>query len=82
MIALVSDQIAPAIVSDELAYVRLEGLDATLFADPTLEYHYACGALHGTIYVVRPDGYIGFAGHPVRADAVKAYLKKVMTGIA
>ncbi len=81
VIAPVSDQIAPAIVSDELADVRLEGLDATLFADPTLEYHYTCGALHGAVYIVRPDGYIGFAGHPVRADAVKAYLKKVMRGI-
>lgn len=81
VIAPVSEQIALAIVSDELTDARLEGLDATLFADPTLEYHYACGALHGAVYVVRPDGYIGFAGHPVRADAVTTYLKKVMKNI-
>lgn len=81
VIAPVRDQIAPVIVSNELADTRLGDMDATLFADPTLEYHYTCGALHGAVYVVRPDGYIGFAGHPVRADAVATYLKKVMKDI-
>lgn len=81
LIKPVRDQVQAVLLSDQLKDSRFKDFDGLLFADPTLEYHYICGAQSGAVYVVRPDTYIGFAGHPLQYEKTAAYLKKVILAL-
>jgi len=52
-------------------YERFPG---DVLLDPDMHFHFRYGSQRGALYVVRPDGYIGFASHPIRPEQLHEYL--------
>jgi hypothetical protein len=54
-------------------------LEATgeILLDPRGELHHRYGARSACLYVVRPDGYIGFRSQPPDGDALRSYLSRI-----
>jgi hypothetical protein len=50
---------------------------ADILLDPRGELHHRYGARSACLYVVRPDGYIGFRSQPTDAEALKAYFTRI-----
>ena len=50
---------------------------ATLI-DPDLALHKRYGAGTQTLYLIRPDGYVGFRSQPADGDALIAHLAKYL----
>jgi len=50
--------------------------DGSVLLDPTHEMHKTYGAGAQSVYLIRPDGYVGFRAQPVAEDALVAYLSK------
>jgi hypothetical protein len=45
--------------------------------DPRGELHHRYGARSACLYVVRPDGYIGFRSQPPDAEALSSYFTRI-----
>jgi 2-polyprenyl-6-methoxyphenol hydroxylase-like FAD-dependent oxidoreductase len=54
-------------------------IDPQFVIDPELALHHRYGAEHESMYVIRPDGYIGFRGEPVDLNVLRGYLARVIT---
>ena len=50
------------------------GLDRKVLIDPAGEAHNIYGARAGSLYLVRPDGYVGFRGQAAAAEPLIRYL--------
>jgi 2-polyprenyl-6-methoxyphenol hydroxylase-like FAD-dependent oxidoreductase len=48
-----------------------------ILLDPTGELHHYYGARSECLYVVRPDGYIGFRSQPPDPEALRSYFTKI-----
>ena len=48
-----------------------------ILLDPHGELHHRYGARSACLYVIRPDGYIGFRSQPPDAEALNAYLTRL-----
>lgn len=48
-----------------------------ILLDPRGELHHRYGARNACLYVVRPDGYIGFRSQPPDAEALSSYFTRV-----
>jgi 2-polyprenyl-6-methoxyphenol hydroxylase-like FAD-dependent oxidoreductase len=48
-----------------------------ILLDPRGELHHRYGARSACLYVVRPDGYIGFRSQPPDPEALKSYLTQI-----
>src|SRR5215468_5508891 len=48
-----------------------------ILLDPKGELHHRYGARNACLYVVRPDGYIGFRSQPPDPEALKSYLTQI-----
>jgi hypothetical protein len=48
-----------------------------ILLDPKGELHHRYGARSACLYVIRPDGYIGFRSQPPDPEALKAYLTQI-----
>ena len=48
-----------------------------ILLDPRGELHHRYGARSACLYVVRPDGYIGFRSQPPDAEALRSYLTRI-----
>ena len=48
-----------------------------ILLDPRGELHHRYGARNACMYVVRPDGYIGFRSQPPDPEALKSYFKQI-----
>jgi 2-polyprenyl-6-methoxyphenol hydroxylase-like FAD-dependent oxidoreductase len=48
-----------------------------ILLDPRGELHHRYGARNACLYVVRPDGYIGFRTQPPDGEALKSYLTQI-----
>src|SRR5262249_151152 len=48
-----------------------------ILLDPRGELHHRYGARNACLYVVRPDGYIGFRSQPPDREALKSYLTQI-----
>jgi hypothetical protein len=48
-----------------------------ILLDPRGELHHRYGARSACLYVVRPDGYIGFRSQPPDADALRSYFTRI-----
>jgi 2-polyprenyl-6-methoxyphenol hydroxylase-like FAD-dependent oxidoreductase len=48
-----------------------------ILLDPRGELHHRYGARRACLYVVRPDGYIGFRSQPPDPEALKSYLSQI-----
>jgi hypothetical protein len=51
----------------------------SVWLDPGGELHARYGAGSECVYVIRPDGYIGFRAHPANEDAVERALARVLS---
>jgi 2-polyprenyl-6-methoxyphenol hydroxylase-like FAD-dependent oxidoreductase len=47
------------------------------FSDPQLACHHKYGASSECLYLIRPDGYIGFRSQPADHDTLSAFLERV-----
>ncbi len=56
---------------------ELAGWDGSLLFDPEGDAELAYGARAECLYLVRPDGYIGFRSQPADGDRLLAYLERV-----
>jgi len=58
-----------------------EGLPsvASTHVDPGYEMHRAFGAGRASIYLIRPDGYVGYRNQPASTDALTGYLSRIFT---
>lgn len=50
----------------------------TLLLDPTRALHHAYAAHSECLYLIRPDGYIGFRSFPADEASLRAYLKDIV----
>jgi hypothetical protein len=50
---------------------------ADMLLDPNGELHHRYGARNACLYVVRPDGYIGFRSQPPDAEALTSYFTQI-----
>ncbi len=48
-----------------------------ILLDPRGELHHRYGARSACLYVVRPDGYIGFRSQPPDPEALKSYFTRI-----
>jgi hypothetical protein len=48
-----------------------------ILLDPKGELHHRYGARNACLYVVRPDGYVGFRSQPPDPEALKSYLAQI-----
>jgi hypothetical protein len=48
-----------------------------LLLDPRGGLHHRYGARHACLYVIRPDGYVGFRSQPPDPEALKAYFSRI-----
>jgi hypothetical protein len=70
------DRIEPhLVVSHELPEDRVG--KGELLLDPRGELHHSYGARSACLYVVRPDGYIGFRSQPPDSEALRSYFTKI-----
>lgn len=51
-----------------------------LILDPTGEAHHRYGARADCLYLIRPDGYVGFRAQPARPDGLVEHLRSFFTG--
>src|SRR5262245_25714772 len=63
------------VVPHELPEDRV-GKGETLL-DPRGELHHYYGARSACLYVIRPDGYIGFRSQPPDSEALRSYFTKI-----
>ena len=48
-----------------------------ILSDPRGELHHRYGARSACLYVVRPDGYIGFRSQPPDPEALQSYFTQI-----
>ncbi len=56
---------------------EIDGDHGSVLLDPGGVYHSRYGARAGCLYLVRPDGYVGFRAQPVDPEALLAYLDRL-----
>ncbi len=49
----------------------------TLLYDPDLSFHHRYGAESECLYLIRPDGYVGFRSQPPEFSTLQAYLRQI-----
>lgn len=70
--------ITPIIISGRSLPETLAGIDARAFLDPRQSIHEQYGTQKATsIYLIRPDGYIGYRAMPPLLNDLRDYLKRV-----
>ena len=52
-------------------------LDGRLILDPQRSLHYRYGAESECLYLIRPDGYVGYRSEPATKSAVQDYLERI-----
>jgi hypothetical protein len=67
---------AHVVVARDRVPAGLDWPDSVLL-DPTEEMHRRYGAAAESLYLIRPDGYVGFRGQPAAAEPLLAYLRHV-----
>lgn len=53
---------------------------ANLYLDTAAEAHFQFGALESSLYIVRPDGYVGHRNQPCHRKLTEQYLTSVISG--
>jgi len=66
------------VVADAVPPANLNWEDATLM-DRQRYLHHTYGASQSCLYLVRPDGFVGFRSQPADSDRLLAYLAKIFT---
>ncbi len=68
-----------------LASQKTEGFEAfegEIYLDPAMEFHYLYGAQKGGIFLIRPDGYVGFSSRPIRMFDLEKHLGGIFTSLS
>jgi hypothetical protein len=63
--------------NNRLVYLDLQNLQAPYPLDPECELHQTYGAGAESLYLIRPDGYIGFRSQPVEKEPLLQYLSQL-----
>jgi hypothetical protein len=53
--------------------------DGRLILDPERSLHYRYGAETECLYLIRPDGYVGYRSEPATASAFQDYLGRIFS---
>ncbi|MHB8647704.1 MAG: FAD-dependent monooxygenase, partial [Thermomicrobiales bacterium] len=56
--------------------------EAIRYDDPDQAIHRRYGTKGATLFLIRPDGYIGFRSRPANADATRAYLARIFPSVS
>jgi hypothetical protein len=56
--------------------------EAIRYDDPDRATHRRYGAKGAALFLIRPDGYIGFRSRPVNSDATRAYLARIFPRVS
>ncbi|MDR3618288.1 MAG: FAD-dependent monooxygenase [Paludisphaera borealis] len=70
-------RIRPILVEPKLPVEPSPAWKGQRLADPTNALHRRFGAVGACLYLIRPDGYIGYRGQPLDAFAFREYLKRI-----
>jgi pentachlorophenol monooxygenase len=73
----ISDLMPKGIVGPRLVTKRPLPWDDPLLLDEDGSIHSKYGATSSCMYLIRPDGYIGYRALPAQPDRIEAYLRKV-----
>ena len=49
----------------------------TMLLDPDLSFHHRYGAESECLYLIRPDGYVGFRSQPPEFSTLQQYLRHI-----
>ena len=66
------------IASDDQAWNTFSP-SGSRFSDPQLSCHHKYGASSECLYLIRPDGYIGFRSQPADQDSLNAFLERIFS---
>ena len=72
-----SGRIRPILVEPKIPVEPSPAWKGERLADPTNALHRRFGAVGACLYLIRPDGYIGYRGQPLDSFAFREYLKQV-----
>jgi 2-polyprenyl-6-methoxyphenol hydroxylase-like FAD-dependent oxidoreductase len=70
-------QVAVHIVTPSAAEPSDLGWDGSLLLDPDRALHSRWGADAACLYLIRPDGYVGYRARPVDNDRLSSYLDRI-----
>ncbi len=70
-------RIRPILVEPKVPVEDAPAWKGERLADPTNALHRRFGAVGACLYLIRPDGYIGFRAQPMDALAFREYLKRI-----
>ena len=76
---LLGEDVETRIVVSANARSAVWGWDGIVLVDPDHEVHKTYGAKAESLYLVRPDGYVGFRGQPVAAEPLVEYLDRLFS---
>lgn len=77
--SLYGDLIQPVVVSMDAAFPGRDRWDGPAFRDSYGKAHHTYGLSEAAFCLVRPDGYVGFAGTADQAGALHQYLDRFFT---
>lgn len=66
------------IVADATIPASLSKFPGNVYLDPEFSLHHAYGAATESLYLVRPDGYIGFRSQPAKLEPLEQHLSKLL----
>lgn len=66
------------IVADETLPTSLSKFPGNVYLDPEFSLHHAYGAGTESLYLIRPDGYIGFRSQPAKLEPLEQHLSIVL----
>jgi 2-polyprenyl-6-methoxyphenol hydroxylase-like FAD-dependent oxidoreductase len=70
-------RIRPILVEPKVPVEPSPAWKGERLADPTNALHRRFGAAGACLYLIRPDGYVGYRGQPLDAYRFREYLKKI-----
>jgi hypothetical protein len=70
-------RIRPILIEPKVPVEASPAWKGERLADPTNSLHQRFGAVGACLYLVRPDGYIGYRGQPLDSFAFREYLKRI-----
>ncbi len=70
-------RIRPILVEPKVPVEPSPAWKGERLADPTNTLHHRFGAVGACLYLIRPDGYIGYRGQPLDSFSFREYLKRV-----
>lgn len=78
----VREFLTPTLVLASQTTEGFETFDGEIYLDPAMEFHYLYGAQKGGLFLIRPDGYVGFSSRPIRMKDLENHLRGVFVTLS